>query len=79
VIRGGTYYFNLANVTRSHPLALRLSSGSTSAVPGTTGNDPSNGAYGTTITYQVPLDAPSAIYYQCVYHSGMIGSIIITG
>ena len=82
LIRGQTYYFNLTNVMSSHPLALRLSSGSTSAVPGTTGNNPSSGAYGdgivpTTVIYQVPLDAPSTIVYQCIYHAGMIGTINI--
>lgn len=82
LIRGQLYNFNLTNVTSSHPLALRLSNGSTSVVPGTTGNNPSNGVYGdgtvpTSVMYQVPLDAPSSIVYQCVYHSGMIGTINI--
>jgi plastocyanin len=80
VVKGELYYFNLTNITSSHPLALRLSSGSTSAVPGTTGNNPSSGVYGngttpTTVIYRVPFDAPATLYYQCVYHSGMIGSI----
>ena len=82
LVRGQLYYFNLTNVTSSHPLALRLSSGSTSAVPGTTGNNPSSGAFGngsvpTTVIYQVPFDAPSTIVYQCVVHSNMIGTINI--
>jgi collagen type VII alpha len=82
LVRGQLYYFNLTNITNSHPLALRLASGSTSAVPGTTGNNPTSGVYGggttpTIVTYQVPFDAPSTIYYQCVFHSGMIGSINI--
>jgi len=80
VVRGETYSFNFTNVGSGHPIALRLTSGNTSAVPGTTGNNPSSGVYGdgtvpTTVTYQVPLDAPSVIYYQCVVHSGMIGTI----
>ena len=80
LIKGQLYYFNLTNITSSHPLALRLSSGNTSAVPGTTGNNPSAGVYGngtvsTIVTYQVPFDAPSTIVYQCVNHSGMIGTI----
>ncbi len=82
LVRGQLYYLNLTNITSSHPLALRLSSGSTSSVPGTVGNDPTNGAYGngsvlTVVTYRVPFDAPSSIVYQCIYHSGMIGTINI--
>ena len=82
LVRGQLYNFNFTNVTSSHPIALRLSSGNTTAVPGTTGNNASAGVYGngtvsTIVAYQVPLDAPSTIYYQCVYHSGMIGTINI--
>jgi hypothetical protein len=83
VVRGQLYYFNLTNVTSSHPLALRLTSGNTtSAVPGTTGNSPDSGAFGngtstTIVTYRVPFDAPSLIYYQCVIHPSMIGTINI--
>jgi hypothetical protein len=82
LVRERTYYFNFTNVTSSHPIALRLSNGSTSAVPGTTGNDPTNGVFGngsvsTIVTYQVPLDAPSSIVYQCKFHAGMIGTINI--
>ena len=82
VVRGQTYYFNLTNVTSSHPLALRLTSGNTSAVPGTTGNSPSLGSYGngtssTVVIYRVPFDAPTTIVYQCVVHAGMIGTINI--
>jgi hypothetical protein len=83
LIRGRIYYFNLTNITSSHPLAFRVSNGSTSTVSVMIGNDPVGGHYGggtiaTTIVYQVPLDAPSMIYYQCVYHAGMIGTISIT-
>ena len=79
VVRGGTYYFDLSNVTSSHPLALRYDSGDTTAVPGTTGNNPTSGAYGTTLTYLVPNTAPNSIVYRCVYHAGMIGYIYISG
>lgn len=77
LVRGQTYDFNFTNVTSSHPIALRLSSGNTAAVPGTIGNDASSGVYGTNVTYQVPLNAPSSIVYQCVFHSGMNGVINI--
>lgn len=79
VHRGYTYTFDFINVTSSHPIALRLSSQDTSTVPGTTGNDPVNGVYGSgaTVTYAVPTNAPNSIVYQCVLHSSMIGSIVI--
>ena len=77
--RGQLYYFNVSGVSASHPFALRLSSGNTSAVSGSTNNDPVNGLANTStlIIYRVPNDAPSSIVYQCVIHSGMIGTINI--
>ena len=79
VVRGQLYYFNVSGVSASHPFALRLSSGNTSAVSGSTNNDPVNGLANTStlIIYRVPADAPSSIVYQCVIHSGMIGTINI--
>jgi len=79
VVRGQLYYFNVSGVSASHPFALRLSSGNTSAVSGSTNNDPVSGLANTStlIIYRVPDDAPSSIVYQCVYHSGMIGTINI--
>ena len=77
--RGQLYYFNVSGVSASHPFALRLSSGNTSAVSGSTNNDPVSGLANTStlIIYRVPNDAPSSIVYQCVIHSGMIGTINI--
>lgn len=81
LIRGNTYIFDVSSVQTSHPFALRLSNGSSSTVPGATNNDAVNGRTGssddTKIVYKVPLDAPSSIVYQCVFHSGMIGTINI--
>jgi hypothetical protein len=79
LVRNQLYYFNVSGVSASHPFALRLSSGNTSAVPGTTNNDPVNGLANTNtlIIYRVPNDAPSSIVYQCVVHSSMIGTINI--
>jgi hypothetical protein len=79
LVRGQLYYFNVSAVASSHPFALRLSNGNTAAVPGTTNNNTTTGQHSTnTLTlYRVPLDAPSSIVYQCVFHSGMIGTINI--
>ena len=77
VIKGELIYFDLQNITSGHPMAFRLASGDTSAVPGMTNNNPAAGNYATTtfVAYRVPYDAPSQIVYQCVYHSSMIGYI----
>lgn len=77
VHRGYSYTFDFTNVSSSHPIALRLADGDTSAVPGTTGNDPVNGVYGSSVTYVVPANAPDSIVYQCVLHLGMIGTVAI--
>jgi hypothetical protein len=79
LVRGQLYYFNISGVSASHPFALRLSSGNTSAVPGTTNNDPVSGNANTStlIIYRVPNDAPNSIVYQCTVHSSMIGTINI--
>jgi len=77
LVRGRTYVFNFTAVTSGHPIALRLSDGNTSIVPGAQGNDAANGVYGVTVTYTVPEDAPNSIVYQCRYHSNMIGTINI--
>ena len=77
VTKGELVYFDLQNITSGHPLAFRLASGDTSAVPGMTNNNASGGNYATStlVVYRVPYDAPSQIVYQCVYHSSMIGYI----
>jgi hypothetical protein len=77
VNKGELVYFDLQNITSGHPLAFRLASLDTSAVPGMTNNNASTGNYATStlVVYRVPYDAPSQIVYQCIYHSGMIGYI----
>jgi len=41
---------------------------------GVTNNGIDNG----TITFVVPYDAPSTLYYICQFHSGMAGTINVT-
>ena len=77
--RGNIYYFNATDsTTSSHPLLLSSSSGggSTSGeyTNGVTNSQTTNG----TLTFQVPSDAPSTLYYVCAYHSGMGGDITIS-
>jgi hypothetical protein len=63
-------YFDVSNVLVTNSFALRLSSGSTTNVPGTTNNSTSAGrnlsSTDTIIVYDVPFTAPSSIVYQDV-------------
>ena len=77
--RGYVYYFDATDsTTSSHPLLLSTSSsgGNTSGeyTNGVTNSQTTNG----TLTFQVPSDAPSILYYICAYHSGMGGEITIS-
>ena len=77
--RGYVYYFDATDsTTSSHPLLL-----STSSSGGNTSGEYTNGVTNSqtnkgTLTFQVPSDAPSALYYVCAYHSGMGGEITIS-
>ena len=77
--RGYVYYFNATDsTTSSHPLLLSTSSSggniSGEYTNGVTNSQTING----TLTFQVPSDAPSTLYYVCAYHSGMGGEITIS-
>ena len=71
VRRGETYQF-VVNAG-GHPFQLRSSNGGSAYNTGVTNNTQSNG----TITWTVPMTAPSTIYYQCTAHSGMGNTINI--
>ena len=77
--RGYVYYFDATDSTTSrHPLLLSTNSsgGNTNGkyTNGVTNNQTTNG----TLTFQVPADASSTLYYVCAYHSGMERDITIS-
>ena len=77
--RGYVYYFDATDSSiNTHPLLLSSSSsgGNTSGeyTNGVTNSQTTNG----TLTFQVPSDAPSTLYYVCKNHSGMGGEITIS-
>jgi hypothetical protein len=80
-VRGEQVYFDASDVQLTNSVALRLSSGSTSTVPGTTNNSTTQGKNETSpdpiIVYDVPLNAPSQIIYQDVTDLGIGGVIDI--
>ena len=77
--RGYVYYFDATDSsTNTHPLLL-----STSSSGGNTNGEYTNGVTNSqtengTLTFQVPSDAPSTLYYVCKNHSGMGGEITIS-
>ena len=72
VRRGETYNF-INNSGGSHPFQIRTSNGGSAYNTGVT----NNGAASGTISWTVPMTAPSTVYYQCTAHSGMGNTINI--
>lgn len=57
----------------SHPFEIRTAAGGSAYGFGVTNNATGSG----TVTFTVPMNAPSTLYYQCTSHSGMGGVINI--
>lgn len=70
--RGCVYEF-VNNSGGSHPFQIRVSNGGAAYSTGVTNNGASSG----TIRFEVPMDAPNSLYYQCTSHSGMGGTITV--
>lgn len=66
--RGFTYTF-INTTGGAHPFAIRLSSGGTAYTAGVSGSQTG------TQVFEVPMNAPASLYYQCTIHSGM-GNVI---
>ena len=74
--RGATYAF-VNNSGGSHPFRIQheyQNTGGQAYDVGVTNNGASNG----TITFQVPMNAPNKLHYQCTSHVGMSGTIFIS-
>lgn len=74
LVKGHTYYFNISS--SGHPFWIKTSqvTGTGSAYnTGVTNNGTDSG----TITFTVPFDAPSTLYYICQFHSAMSGVLTI--
>ena len=72
LVRGKTYTFN-NNASGSHPMYFATSSDGTTYTSGVTNGGTSS------VTFAVPLNAPSTLYYKCGVHGGMGGTIHILG
>ena len=74
LIRGQTYkFFNNTSGT-AHPFQIQSVAGVGGAAYNT-GVTNNGGTNGVTIEFEVPLDAPDTLYYQCTAHANMVGTI----
>jgi hypothetical protein len=72
--RGGTYTFNVS--ATGHPFWIKTAQTTGTGSAYNTGVT-NNGADSGTITFTVPNDAPSTLYYICQFHGAMTGTINI--
>lgn len=79
LIRGRTYKFNLNGTVSGHPFWIQTTDNGNEYDSGNviTAGISRNGANSGTISYTVPHDAPSTLYYRCQFHGGMGGQINI--
>jgi len=73
--RGFTYEFNVNAAT--HPFYIQTASGNYSSGSVYNAGVTNNGTQSGTITFTVPMNAPSTLYYVCSVHSGMGNTINI--
>tara|TARA_R100000005_G_C4963539_1_gene179284 strand:+ start:116 stop:685 length:570 start_codon:yes stop_codon:yes gene_type:complete len=73
LMRGHTYKFT--NNMDAHPFRIQSTQGTSGTVygDGITNNAVSNG----TLTWEVRMDAPGTLYYQCTAHANMNGTITV--
>lgn len=73
LMRGHTYKFT--NNMNAHPFRIQSTQGISGTVygDGITNNGVSNG----TLTWEVRMDAPATLYYQCTAHANMNGTITV--
>jgi len=69
--RGRVYEF--VNSMGAHPFEIRVSEGGSAYNAGVTNNAVSNG----TLKFEIPMDAPNTLYYQCTSHPGMGNTISV--
>jgi hypothetical protein len=74
--KGFTYIFN--NTTgNSHPFYIKTTPGTGTGNQYTTGVTNNGSLSGNKTIFEVPMNAPATLYYQCSLHAGMVGTINI--
>ena len=76
LLRGFTYTFTV-NVAASHPFWIKTSQ-TTGTGNAYTSGITNNGLTSGVLTFSVPYNAPSTLYYICQNHSAMTGTITIS-
>jgi len=76
LVRGNTY--NLVINANGHPFWIQTVSGAHNSSYIYNSGVTNNGTQSGTITFVVPNDAPSTLYYVCQFHSSMQGMITIS-
>jgi hypothetical protein len=72
--KGVTYTFNIS--ASGHPFWIKKTQGTGTANAYSTGVS-GNGSSSATITFTVPNDAPSTLFFNCQFHPSMTGTISI--
>lgn len=75
LVRGQTYTFTVN--ASGHPFFIKSVQGNSNANAYNNGVI-NNGTQAGTITFEVPMDAPGTLYYNCQFHEIMTGRITIT-
>lgn len=75
LFRGFTYQFATA-IVGNHPFWIKTVQGNTSLNAYTNGVT-GNGANSGTVTFAVPTNAPSTLFYNCLFHAVMTGTFNI--
>ena len=76
LVRGQSYQF--ANNSGGHPFRIQSTVNGSTGTQYNTGVTNNDANTGTTLTFDVPFDAPDTLYYQCTSHGSMGGKIVIT-
>ena len=76
LVRGQSYQF--ANNSGGHPFRIQSTVNGSTGTQYNTGVTNNDANTGTTLTFDVPFDAPDTLYYQCTAHGSMGGKIVIT-
>tara|TARA_B100000945_G_scaffold126148_1_gene100373 strand:+ start:1009 stop:2256 length:1248 start_codon:yes stop_codon:yes gene_type:complete len=76
--RGKTYKFINGNSSGAHPFRIQSVAGAGGTIYNT-GVTNNAGGGGTTITFEVPHDAPDVLYYICTSHASMNGIFYMAG
>lgn len=76
LVRGNQYVFQIS--ATGHPFWVQTSAGSYNPANVYSTGITNNGTQNGTLTFNVPEDAPSTLYYVCQYHGSMGGVINIT-